>query len=261
MSLRNPVIASIELPWPVATWVLSMHAYSLMVPLGLCVAVGVNWEYLTATTYNPLLFYIAAGLLCAGMAFEVAQNAVDRWYLTSETASANGISFSDMLFYWLITAGQALCAIAMAGDIWWVVAIAVGAFVVFPFFYIRQVAQFAPVSIASLLTTCIAYVKFGDPIIFLQLLLSAVTIYFFTILLKTGAQVIHGFTTLSASSGVWFLAWALSNGANGVANSWRFVLITMLAVLLAGLVLWPRLIKLNASPRIIRDPQKQAAPT
>lgn len=252
MNARTKLLSSIELPWPVATWVLLAHAYALLVPLGLWLAVDRHWDYLVANTYRPVLFYVAAVLLCAGSAFEVVQNAIDRWYLTRESASATGTGLSDFLFYWLIIAGQAICAIALAGDVWFVSAIALAAVVVFPFCYLRQIAVFAPISIVGLLVTVLSFIAFGDPVIFLQILLSAVTIYFFTALLRTGAQSIHGFTTMAASSGVLFFIWALGNGAAGTPQSWSFVAAVAVAVVAAGAALWPFLVKLPASPRIVR---------
>jgi hypothetical protein len=253
MSTRNEVLATIEIRWPEAVWVLGAHAYALLIPLTLCAAVHAHYDFLLATTYKPYLFYIAAGLLTAGSAFEVAQNAFDRWYLTGETASANGTGFSDFLFYWLVTAGQALCAVAIGGDTWWVLLIALSAIAVFPVCYIKQVGHFAPLSVVSLLTVSLAYQAFGDPVIFLQLLLAGVTMYFFAALLKTGAQVIHGLTTLAASSGVWFFVWALHSAAAGVTHSWLLVLTIASGTAILGTALWPLLTRLPASPRVVHD--------
>jgi hypothetical protein len=253
MNSRNQVLASIELRWPEAVWVLTAHAYATLVPLALCVAVFNHWDFLVATTYNPFLFYIAAGLLCAGSAFEVAQNAFDRWYLTADAPSANGAGFSDFLFYWLVTAGQGLCAVAIAGDHWWVQAIAIAMVAVFPFCYLLQFAHFAPLTVASTLSICMAFVAFGDPTVFLQLVLAGVTMYFFSALLKTGAQFIHGFTTMAASSGVWFFIWALNNAASASLNSWLTVLTITAAVAAAAAVLWPVLLRFPASKRVVRE--------
>jgi hypothetical protein len=247
------ILCDVEIRWPEALWVLGAHAYALLVPLAMLVAVNVYWDYLYATTYNPFLFYIAGALLCLGSAFEVAQNAIDRWYLTADSPSANGMGFSDFLFYWFVTAGQAVCAIAIGGDAPWVVLIALGAVLIYPVCYLSQVAHFAPLGIANFLAVYLAYQAFGDPIIFLQLLLAAVTLYFFEALLRTGAQVMHGFTTLTASSGVWFFVCALSNGAAGMTNSWIFSASIALVTVVAGIALWPALVRLPASPRIIRQ--------
>jgi len=255
------ILSAVELRLPEAIWVLTAHAYATLVPLALCVAVNYHWDYLVLNTYKPFLFYVAAGLLCAGSAFEVAQNAFDRWYLTDETASANGTSFCDFLFYWLITAGQAVSAIAIAGDVWWVVAISIATVLVFPFCYLRQVAHFAPLSIANFLVVGLAFHAFGDPIVLLQIPLAGVTIYFFTALLKTGAQMIHGLTTVTASSGIWFFIWALGNGAAGTPVSWALIVSIVVAATVTGIVIWPDLTELPASPRVTREESGGRHPT
>lgn len=253
MKPRHHIFSGIELRLPEAIWVLSAHAYATLVPLALCVAVNYHWDYLVLTTHNPFLFYVAAVLLCTGSAFEVAQNAFDRWYLTGESASANGTGFCDFLFYWLVTAGQAVAAIALAGDVWWVHMIAFTAVAAFPFCYILQVAHFAPLSIANFMVVGLAFHAFGDPVVLLQIPLAGVTIYFFTALLKTGAQVIHGLTTVTASSGVWFFIWALGNGAAGTPSSWALIVSIVVAATLAGIMIWPDLTELPASPRVQRQ--------
>ena len=71
-------------------------------------------------------------------------------------------------------------------------------------------------------------------------------------LLKTGAQFIHGFTTIAASSGLWFLVWTLHNGATGRPNSWLFVGAMIALMALAGFALWPAMTKLRSSERVVR---------
>jgi len=253
MKPQDQILSAVEIRWPEAAWVLTAHLYAVLMPLALCVAVYYHWDYLVQTTHNPFLFYVAVGLLCAGSAFEVAQNSIDKWYLTDAAASTTGVGFCDFLFYWTITAGEALCAVALGGDAWWVILIAVAAVIALPICYFTQVAHFAPLSIAGLLVVGLAYTTFGDPIVFMQILLGFTTMYFFTALLKTGAQVIHGFTTIAASSGVWFFVWAMHNGATGVQNSWSFTALILAAVLITGAVAWPLLARLPSSQRVVRQ--------
>lgn len=253
MTPRQKILLPVEIPWAEAVWVLTAHLYATLVPLALSVAVYYHWDYLVATTYNPFLLYIAVGLMCAGSAFEVAQNTIDNWYLTSDVGSANGVGLCDFLFYWLITAAQALCAIAIGGGSWWVTLVAVSAVLIFPICYFRQVAHFAPLLVVNLLVVFLVHSAFGDPIIFLQILLTGVTLYFFAVLQRTGAQVIHGFTTLAASSGIWLFVWALKNGAAGTPSSWESLALICAAVIGAGLSLWPMLMKLPTSARVIRN--------
>jgi hypothetical protein len=177
---------------------------------------------------------------------------MDRWYLTRECASALGSGFNDMLAFWFMTAGQALMAVAIGGDRWWVTFIAILAVLVFPVFYLAEKAVFLPMAVVGILTALLGYLAFGDPVIFLQLLLAQATMFFFNALLETGAQVLHGFTTATASSGLWFLIWAISDGAAGTPMSWIFVIGVVVAAVILRFLLWPVLIRLPESPRIVR---------
>ncbi len=101
-------------------WVLSAHVYALLVPLFFVFAVWANWDFLLETTDSPFLFFVAAVLMAAGGAFEAAQNTMDRWYLTEDSPSANGVGLLDFMFYWMITSGSAAAALAIGGDQAWV---------------------------------------------------------------------------------------------------------------------------------------------
>jgi hypothetical protein len=245
-------LSSVEIRGAEAVWVLGAHFYALVVPLVLCLVTSHHWGYLVATTDAPFLFYIAAVILVAGSAFEIAQNSIDKWYLTAETASANGVSFCDMLFYGFVTAGQGIMAVAIAGDTSWVSAIALAAVVIFPVCYLTQTAQYVPMGVTGLLVAVTGYQAFGDPIIFLSVFLPGATMYFFGALLKTGAQVLHGCTTSVASSGLWFFAWAVHNGDAGTPSSWWFGggILAATAIVLAAA--WPFVSKLPASTRVVR---------
>lgn len=253
MSSHKQILSAVEIRWPVATWVLGAHVYAVLVPLALCGAVHSHWDYLLRATYNPFLFYIAAAFFCAASAFEVAQNAFDKWYLTENVGSTTDAGFCDFLFFLMATAGQSACVLALGGGEWWAYLITTTAMIMVPVLYFTQVMHFAPLSAVNLLAIYLGYTAFGDPVIFLQLLLVAVTLYFFSLLLRTGAQVIHGFTTIAASSGTWFFIWALHNGASETQNSWAFALAIVTAALIAGTMLWPMLVRLPASLRVVRQ--------
>lgn len=239
----------IDLPLPVAIWVLSAHMYALFVPLVLITAVTHHWTSLMQLTAYPLLFYVAAGVMMAGSAFEIAQNAIDRWYLTPATGSANGTGFCDLLFYTCIVASQALVAVACMGDRMWVTLPAVAMTALFPWLYMQQVLQFVPMALLGLLATVTAYMQLGEPAIFLQLLLVPLTLYFFNGLLQTGNQVLHGLTTVAASSGVLFLAWGIHASAADTAHGWLSVVLTVAVTGLAAVALRPWLYALPATPR------------
>ncbi|MFW2404831.1 MAG: hypothetical protein ACN4GT_08690 [Gammaproteobacteria bacterium] len=246
------VLSEIEIRGPEAVWVLLAHLYALLVPIVLVLVTHHHWDYLVATTHNPFLFYIAAVLMTAGSSFEVAQNAIDKWYLTPETGSANGVGFCDMLAFWLFLVGQAFVAVGLAGDAWWVVAIAAVAVVSFPVSYLLQVQQFTATGVVGILVAVLGYRAFGDPVIFLPIFLGFATMVFFTALLETGAQVLHGLTTVAASSGIWFFRWAVENGDAGTPNSWLFAI--GILVVGAGIIaaIRPLMLKLPRSERVVQ---------
>ncbi|MFN8169591.1 MAG: hypothetical protein U0S36_12485 [Candidatus Nanopelagicales bacterium] len=255
MSASGPrtaqVLESIQIRGGTAVWVLSAHVYALLVPLAFAVAVMLNQAYLEATTWSPQLFFIAACLLSAGGAFEAAQNTMDSWYLTADSPSANGVGLLDLMFYLLVTAGQGVSAIAIAGDRWWVWAVAVGAVVALPPVYLLGGPYFAPMSVSSLLAIGLAFEAFGDPAVFLQLLAVAATMLFFGALIRTGAQVMHGFTTVAASSGSWFLVWAIVAGARGETTSWTTVVVITAVSVAVGAAVRPWLFRLPPTPRAV----------
>lgn len=245
-NIRN----DIQLPLPTAIWVLSAHLYALLLPLVLITALVHHWDAVAARTDYPLLMFFAVGLMMAGSAFEIAQNAIDRWYLTAETASAEGTGFCDFLFYWFIVMSQGAIAIACMGNNIWVVLTSILFIAVFPLLYFRQVAHFLPLTVLGLLSVVTAYLKFEDPVIFIQLLLSPLTMYFFGCLLKTGAQVLHGFTTSSASSGVLFLAWGIHGAAEAQPQSWIFVLGAFAITAIVAAAIRPWLLRLPVTRRV-----------
>jgi hypothetical protein len=249
MPNRYRISDDVDLPLPVAIWVLGAHLYALLLPLVLITAVSHHWAELDALLAYPQLLYAAAGVMMAGSAFEIAQNTIDRWYLTKETTSATGTGFCDLLFYACIVVSQALIAIACMGDQLWVILLAGVLTAIFPWLYLRQVAQFLPMSVLGLLATVAAYVQLGEPVIFLQLLLVPLTLFLFAALLKTHNQVLHGFTTIAASSGLLFLVWGIHASAADTARGWLGVVVTVAVTGLAVIALRPWLYALPATPR------------
>lgn len=240
----------VELPGGVATWVLVAHAYATFVPLALVGVAARHRDWLDAVADFPaLLFAAAAALLCAGSAFEVAQNAADRWYITDGTGSAGEPAFCDFLFSWCITAGQALVAVALAGRSPWITGVAVAAVLAQPACYLARRAVFAPLAVTGLLAAVAAWRVAGDPLVFLQVPMAGVTLYFFSALLRTGAQALHGFTTVAAASGTWFLVAGLGNGAAGTPVPWTAVIAVVVAGALAGGLAWRPLGALRPTPR------------
>jgi hypothetical protein len=248
MSAQHEISDSISLPLPVAVWVLSAHFYALVIPLVLVWAVSANWEYVTLNADMPYLFFVAVALMMAGSAFEIAQNSIDKWYLKPEQGSVNGVGFCDMLFYWFVVASQAAVAIACKGDWWWMSVLVGLLALVFPVFYLKQWAPFRVLGLLGLISLATAYLSFFNPVILLQLGLTPMTMFFFGLLLKTGAQQLHGFTTSSAASGVVFLAWGIVGAAAGEMMSWWMLLGIVATVAIVLTLLRPVLEKLPTTP-------------
>jgi len=232
--------AQIGLRGPVVVWVLAAHAWALLVPLALIAVVFVNSEFVAARADFAWGFYVAAGVMMAGSAFEIAQNTIDRWYLTRESASAEGKSLCDLLFFWMIVASQALVIFACYGRWVWLTTVVVLLTVAYPWFYVRKKLDIVPLALLGIGSVIAMWFSFGDPIVFLQLLISPLTGVIFAALLSSGAQFLHGFVTLVASSNPLFMVWAIFAAARGAPTSWPTVGFgAMLLIILIAVI--PRL--------------------
>jgi hypothetical protein len=242
-------MTEIDIRGPVAIWVLGAHVYALLVPLVLITVAWLYADYLLRVCDYPGLLYVGSALFAIGSAFEVAQNTMDRWYLTPEVPSANGVGLCDFLSYWFVGIGQAAIAIAIAGSSAWVWLAVFIPVATFPFAYFLRVAEHAPLGVLGILVAVLAWRAFGDPVVFLLFAQTGLVLFFFTALLRTGAQILHGFTTLAASSGALLVPWAIMNGASGQPLSWLAVGLIMLTTLGAGALLHGPLNRLPRSPR------------
>jgi len=249
MSQTGVITSQIQLPRAVAAWVLSAHAYALLIPLLLLPVLAGNSEFVWLKADYPVMFYVAIGLMMAGSAFEIAQNTFDNWYLTADVASANGSSLCDMLFFWFVIASQTAILIACKGSLLWLSIPAVVITLVYPWFYLNKRFAFVPLALVGSVASAVTWWAFGEPVLLLQLLLPAVTMFFFGLLLKTGNQVLHGFTTMAASSGVVILCWGIQRGGAVASDGW---LVFIGALIVAAVVLGGTrrmLASLPATPR------------
>jgi len=239
--------AQIDLPTPVAIWVISAHAIAQFTPLVLLWVVYANWEFVAANTYAPGLFYLAIAIMMATSAFEIAQNTFDNWYLEPGMGSTDQPALADFVFYFFSSASLVILIAACMGHLWWLVLSSSALVGIFAFLYLTGRAPFAVLGILGLISTIVLFLAFGNPIIFLQFVTVQLTLYFFTLLLKTKAQSMHGFTAFASTLGLWVLAWAIIGSAAGQPKSWIFVLILAAGLGLAALLLKPRLEKLTAT--------------
>jgi len=248
MSVKQQITAEVRLPRAVALWVLGAHAYALLVPLILLPVLTLHWDFVAVQADYPLMFNVAIGLMMAGSAFEIAQNTFDNWYLEADDASANGSSFCDMLFFWFIIASQTALIIACKGDWLWLSVPAFALTAIYPMFYMGQRFAFFPLALLGTISTAVIWWTFGDPVLLLQLGLPAVTMYFFGLLLKTGNQLFHGYTTIAASSGVVILTWGLHRSAIDAPDGWLMLGIIAGVVAAILLSIRPLLTKLEPTP-------------
>ena len=247
---QNPVglRARIDLPAAVAVWVLVAHAIALLTPLLLLWAVYANWDHVAEQASAPAFFYVAVALMMASAAFEIAQNTADRWYLLPGMGSTTRPALADFLFYVFSCLGTVALITACMGDAWWLVAISLIAAGAFMFLYLTGRPPFAALGALGLISTVVLFLTFGNPIVFLQPVAGQLTLYFFTLLLKTRAQSLHGCLALVSVSGLWVIAWAIYGSAREAPESWTFVVGFVAAAGIAALALKPRLEKLTATP-------------
>ncbi len=251
----DPIRSEIEIRGPVAAWVLLAHAYALCVPLALIPVFWRHGSWLAAHTDFPWLLPVAAAVLIAGSAFEISQNTADRWYLVPGLGSTGAAAVSDLLFNFCVVAGQVLLAIAFRGSEVPVLLAAVVITVAQPVLYVLGRGVFAPISAAGLMVAVLGYRVTADPVVFLSLPMAGLTLYFYTALLRTGAQVLHGCTTAAASSGLWFVVLALSGAAAGrTPVSWMAIAVVVALGAVLAIGFRPALLRLPASPRYIAEP-------
>ena len=70
-----------------AVWIFPIHLYALLIPLILIPVVSNNRLLLEEKIFNVDLLFLAAAVLVLGSLFEIIQNHIDRWFVTSESAS------------------------------------------------------------------------------------------------------------------------------------------------------------------------------
>lgn len=241
--------AQIDLPAPVAAWVFAAHAIALLSPLVLLWAVHANWDYVAGQANAPGFFYLAVAFMMASGSFEFAQNTADRWYLLPGMGSTTSPALADFLFYMCNALGMMALITACMGVIWWLLALCALLAGVFAFLYLTGRPPYAAFGVLGFVSTLALFLAFDNPIVFLQLVTGQLTLYFFTLLLKTRAQSLHGCVALVSTSGLWVIAWAIHSSAGGRPPGW--VLLVALAVAAGGLALAlkPRLGRLKATPR------------
>jgi len=251
VSARELLRSQIDLPAPVAIWVLFAHAVAQFTPLVLIFSIYDNWEFVIANTNAPGLFYAACALMMATSAFEIAQNTFDKWYLEPGMGSTTDPAFADFIFYLFSCSTFVIIIIACMGNLLWLIALSVLLLLLFIFLYMTDRPPFAVLGILSLISTVTLFLSFGNPIVFIQIVTGQLTVYFFSLLIKTKAQSMHGLTAFISCTGTWFIAWGIYGAASDEPKSWAFVIFLTIFFALAALLLKPRLEKLKPTPHRI----------
>ncbi len=205
MSVSAQLAAQIGLRGPVKIWVLTAHAWALLVPLALMAVVAANEGFVAARTDFGWALYVAA---------------------------------------------QAIVILSCVGATMWIAVPVVLLAAIYPWFYVRRRLDILPLAALGMGSIAALWVSFRDPVVLLQLLVSPLTGVLFACLLRTGAQFLHGFVTLVASSNPLLIAWAIAAAVDGVPTPWSVVAAAavLLIVLIAAL---PRLTNnLAATPAI-----------
>ena len=204
----------INLKVKTALWVLPIHLFAFLLPITL-IPILINHEiFLKEIIFNHSFLIYSMYILALGSLFEIIQNHKDGWFITADTASGNGFSFFDGLFTFFILLGQSLILISLIGQYKSVIALSLIALLIGPILYYKRKLVFLPTSVIGLLNTIVAFILFSETIIFMQLVMVGLTIFFFNRLLETNNQYFHGLTTLCASSGILFLVIAIKQSAS-----------------------------------------------
>lgn len=244
-SFRQALRSEFEIPMGVATWVLAAHLCVLATPLALIWAVDAYAAQLTAAIAHPTLIKVASAIYIGAIAFEVAQNSADRWYLTEPTHSV-----ADLFFNAFMTLAFCLFAIGFYANIW-VSLLAIVLTTIYPFAYINNHPAHRAISgVVTLLGATSLYLVTRDPTVFLFVTVTGLGMYFIVLLMQQHNQWMHGNAAFCFA--VAFLAWpwGLRNAAVGQPNSWLFVVVISLATALIAAALKPWFRNLAATPRI-----------
>jgi hypothetical protein len=160
-----------------------------------------------------------------------------------------GVGFCDFLFWFFMILGMMALTIAAAGDNFWLVIIACSSIIVYPFVYLLRGIPYPALALSGIPASVAMYMVFGDPLIFFLVVgPSAVLMYFITAVLATGAQFLHGFTTLSAGIGFLTGTWGMQSAIEGRPHSWLTFVVINVVLLVAGFALRPTLLRLKPTP-------------
>lgn len=239
LTARARIAQEIDLPAPTALWVLGAHLFVLLsaVPLVLVMPRA------AASFTSPALVYAGVAVYTAGIAFECAQNTLDRWYLTSTQET-----FCDCLFNSFMIAGFSLMAMGASPEPWlWALSIVVA--LAHPSFYIAgSWVRFPLLTVALLLVDYAMYEALSANVAFVHTLLTFAGLYFLALLMRTHAQVFHGCAAACFGLSLYAFPWGIEHYSKGEGITWMALGIFSLCVAALFGMLWPWLNSVQATP-------------
>lgn len=243
-AFRQQLLEEFDVPASLAVWLVLTHIWVLASPLALIWAVDAYSDQLTRPFANPTLIMLASAVYIGATAFEVAQNTVDRWYLTK--ASMSG---ADLAFNAFMTVAFCMYTIGFYGNTWMVIA-AVLLTLAYPVAYINNHPSHRAISgIVVTLGTASAWLATGDPVVWLFMVGNVVAVYLFVFLFKYGSQWLHAWAAFTFGLAFLSWPWAIVNAAKGEPKSWLFVAGVTAAVVAVMAALVPLLAKTRLTPR------------
>ncbi|MFT5223635.1 MAG: hypothetical protein ACI867_001957 [Glaciecola sp.] len=244
-SARSRLRAEIDLPTPVAVWILAAHALTLFSPLVLVWVTHRNADALGAVLDAPFALHVSAALFFTGSAFEIAQNTMDRWYYQGPYPA-----FADLLFNAFIAFGLGALGLAAGVDQEWVIAIVVVAAVVFPVLYLADQVPYPATGVLGIVAVGLLWDRLGNPAILLLLVFTTgLNLYFLALIVRTKAQSLHGAIALTNGIGLLAVPLTLQGWLNEAPMSWLSVLAITLVLTLAAVAAWQPLSRLAPTKR------------
>ncbi|MEH6549320.1 MAG: hypothetical protein V7711_16080 [Pseudomonadales bacterium] len=240
----DPYVKSTGLPAGTAIWVLAAHLFTMLCPVILLAVVQQNMVYLDSVLYEPRLLFVGAGLIMLAGAVEIAQNSFQHhWYSEGGTPG-----FFDSVFGTLLCLAMATMITASFGQSVWLVISVYCLALAYPVLHLIGKARGIARGALGILLVVAMYYAFGDPIVFMSLIAVFFTLYFYRLLNKTKAQSFHGFLAGVSAFGMLCIPVAIYHGSQGVSTPAWQVFAAAAVVLIAALLLWPWLSKLQPTP-------------
>lgn len=242
---RTRLRREIDLPTPVAVWVLAAHALTLLSPLVLVWVAHDRRDELRAVLDAPFALHVAAAFFFLGSAFEIAQNTTDRWYYVGPYPA-----FADLLFNGFIAFGLGALALAAGGDQVWVVGIVIAGAAAFVALYLAGHVPYPATGVLGIVGVGLLWQALDNPAILLLLVFTTgLNLYLLVLIVRTHAQSLHGGIALANGIGLLAVPLAIVGSLDGSPVSMATVALVTLGIAVGAAAAWRPLAGLEATPR------------